>query len=150
MPDDVLQAMSRQMINHRGPEFAEIVGRITTGLKSLFETKNDVLTLTSAGTGALEAAVVNTLSPGDRALCVSIGNFGERFADIGKHLRRERAKLDFREGHRRGPRRRSPKHSKRDSGFKAVMVTHNETSTGVTNDARRDREGDPQGRAPTS
>src|SRR5437660_10727211 len=83
-PDDVLQAMSRQMINHRGPEFADIIGRITESLQRLFETKNDVLTLSSAGTGAIEAAVVNTLSPRDRALCVSIGVFGDRFADIAK------------------------------------------------------------------
>ena len=65
-PDDVLQAMSRQMINHRGPEFAEIIARITLSLQHLFETKNDVLTLTSAGTGAIESAVVNTLSSAAR------------------------------------------------------------------------------------
>ena len=97
-PDDVLQAMSRQMINHRGPEFADIIGRITTSLQKLFETKNDVLTLTSAGTGAIEAAVVNTLSPGDRALCVSIGVFGDRFADIAKTYGVDVEKLSFEQG----------------------------------------------------
>ena len=102
-PDDVLQAMSRQMINHRGPEFAEIMGRITAGLQTMFETKNDVLTLTSAGTGALEAAVVNTLSPGDHALCVSIGVFGDRFADIGTTYGVERREALVRAGHRRRP-----------------------------------------------
>ena len=132
-PDDVLQAMSRQMINHRGPEFAEIVTRITSGLQTMFETKNDVLTLTSAGTGALEAAVVNTLSPGDRALCVSIGVFGDRFADIGATYGVNVEKLSFDQGTAAEPAQIAAA-LKKDPSFKAVMVTHNETSTGVTND----------------
>ncbi len=131
-PDDVLQAMSRQMINHRGPEFAEIVGRISDGLKQLFETKNDVLTLTSAGTGALESAVVNTLSPGDRALCVSIGNFGERFADIARTYGVGVEMLAFAKGTAADP-AKVAEALRGDSSYKAVMVTHNETSTGVTN-----------------
>ncbi|HZP58068.1 MAG TPA: alanine--glyoxylate aminotransferase family protein [Dehalococcoidia bacterium] len=132
-PDDVLQAMSRQMINHRGPEFAEMIARITSGLQSLFETKNDVLTLTSAGTGAIEAAVVNTLSPGDRMLCVSIGVFGDRFADIAQTYGVSVEKLSFEQGTAADP-DAVAQALKKDSGFKAVSVTHNETSTGVTND----------------
>jgi len=132
-PDDVLQAMSRQMINHRGPEFKEIVQRITSGLQRMFETKNDVLTLTSAGTGALEAAVVNTLSPGDRALCVSIGVFGDRFADIAKTYGVDVEKLSYEQGTAADP-AQIAEALKKDASFKAVMVTHNETSTGVTND----------------
>lgn len=134
-PDDVLQAMSRQMINHRGPEFAEIIGRITTSLQKLFETKNDVLTLTSAGTGAIEAAVVNTLSPGDRALCVSVGVFGDRFADIAKTYGVDVEKLSFAMGEAADP-ARVAEALKKDGSHKAVLVTHNETSTGVTNDLR--------------
>jgi aspartate aminotransferase-like enzyme len=125
--------MSGQMINHRGPEFAEIIARITASLQKFFETKNDVLTLTSAGTGAIEAAVVNTLSPGDRALCVSIGVFGDRFADIGKTYGVDVEKLSFEQGTAADP-DRVAEALRRDSSFKAVMVTHNETSTGVTND----------------
>ena len=132
-PDDVLQAMSRQMINHRGPEFAEIMGRITSGLQTMFVTKNDVLTLTSAGTGALEAAVVNTLSPGDRALCVSIGVFGDRFADIGTTYGVDVQKLSYDLGTAANP-DEIAEALRKDASFKAVMVTHNETSTGVTND----------------
>jgi aspartate aminotransferase-like enzyme len=132
-PEDVLQAMSRQMINHRGPEFAEIIGRITESLKRLFETKNDVLTLSSAGTGAIEAAVVNTLSPGDRVLCVSIGVFGDRFADIGNVYGASVEKLSFEQGTAADAQEVADA-LKKDSSFKAVMVTHNETSTGVTND----------------
>jgi aspartate aminotransferase-like enzyme len=125
--------MSRQMINHRGPEFREILGRITSGLQEMFETKNDVLTLTSAGTGALESAVVNTLSPGDRVLCVSIGVFGDRFADIGTTYGASVEKLSFPQGTAADPAAVADA-LKKDASFKAVMVTHNETSTGVTND----------------
>ena len=131
-PDDVLQAMSRQMINHRGPEFAEIIGRITTSCKDVRD-EGDVLTLTSAGTGALEAAVVNTLSPGDRALCVSIGVFGDRFADIGKTYGVNVELLSFEQGTAADPEQVAAA-LKADGSYKAVMVTHNETSTGVTND----------------
>ena len=81
-PPEVLQAMSRQMIGHRGKEFGGILQRTTEGLKKAFQTKNNVLILTTAGTGGLEAAVVNVLSPGDKVLSVSCGVFGERFADI--------------------------------------------------------------------
>lgn len=132
-PDDVLQAMSRQMINHRGPEFAEIIGRITSGLQTMFETKNDVLTLTSAGTGAIEAAVVNTLSPGDKALVVSIGVFGDRFADIAKTYGVDVTKLSFAQGTAADP-DAVAEALRKDPSYKAITVTHNETSTGVTND----------------
>jgi aspartate aminotransferase-like enzyme len=132
-PDDVLQAMSRQMINHRGPEFAEIIARITEGLQELFQTKNDVLTLTCAGTGAMEAAVVNTLSPGDRALAVSIGVFGDRLADIATTYGVGVEKLAFEPGTAADPEQVAAALG-RDASFKAVLLTHNETSTGVTND----------------
>lgn len=132
-PDDVLQAMSRQMINHRGPEFAEIINRITDGLKTMFETKNDVLTLTSAGTGAMESAVVNTFSPGDHVLVVSIGVFGNRFADICRTYGVQPDVVEFEMGTAADPAQVADA-LKKDASYKAVLVTHNETSTGVTND----------------
>ncbi|MEX2247252.1 MAG: alanine--glyoxylate aminotransferase family protein [Dehalococcoidia bacterium] len=132
-PDDVLQAMSRQMINHRGPEFAGVIQRITASLQLLFETKADVLTLTAAGTGAIESAVVNTLSPGDRALCASIGVFGDRFADIATTYGVSVEKLSFEQGTAADPQALADA-LRRDPSFKAVLLTHNETSTGVTND----------------
>jgi len=85
-PDEVLQAMTKQMINHRGPEFGQIVNDVTDGLKQVFQTKNDVFLLTGSGTGGLEAAVVNTLSPGDKVLSVAVGVFGERFAAIAQQF----------------------------------------------------------------
>ncbi len=132
-PDDVLQAMSRQMINHRGPEFAAIMERITSSLKRAFKTDNDVLTLTSAGTGAIEASVVNTLSPGDRVLVVSIGVFGDRYADIAQTYGANVTKVAFPQGAAADPAVVADA-LKKDASYKAVTLTHNETSTGVTND----------------
>src|SRR3990172_12964476 len=78
LPDAVREAGARQMINHRGPEFAALLARCTEGLQGAMATKNDIVFLTASGTGGLEAAVVNHLSPGDAVLAVSIGSFGGR------------------------------------------------------------------------
>ena len=132
-PTDVLQAMTKQMINHRGDEFGQILNEVTDKLKQLFQTKEDVFLLTASGTGGLEAAIVNTLSPGDKVLSVSIGVFGERFATIAKQFGAEVIPLHFEWGKAadadavRRALQSEPK-------IKAVLVTHNETSTGVTND----------------
>jgi hypothetical protein len=75
-----VRAMSRPMIDHRGPEFAAILSDITAGGKRVFKTKNDLLLLTSSGTGGLESAVANLVSPGDEVVVALCGNFGERFA----------------------------------------------------------------------
>ncbi len=132
-PDDVLQAMGRQMIHHRSPEFGAIINRVTAGLKQIFETKNDVFCLSSSGTGSMEAMVVNFLSPGDRVLVVSIGVFGDRFATIAKTYGVDVTKIDFEWGTAADP--QAVAAALRDKGpFSAVCVTHNETSTGVTND----------------
>src|SRR3954451_14948898 len=82
LPPSVREAGGRQMINHRGPEFAAMLDRILDGIKPFFGTTSDVAMLTTAGSGGLEAAIVNTLSPGDHVLGVSIGAFGDRFAKI--------------------------------------------------------------------
>jgi len=132
-PSEVLQTMTRQMINHRGEEFGQILNRVTANLKQLFQTKGDVFLLTSSGTGGLEAAIVNTLSPGDKVLSVSIGAFGDRFATIAQQFGAEIIPLNFEWGQAadidtvRQALGTEPK-------IKAVLVTHNETSTGVTND----------------
>jgi len=133
LPNDILQAMSKQMIYHRGKEFGEILNRVTANLKQLFQTKGDVFLLTSSGTGGLEAAIVNTLSPGDKVLSVSNGVFGDRFATIAEQFGGEVTPLRFEWGKAadadviRQALQTEPK-------IKAVLVTHNETSTGVTND----------------
>ena len=133
IPDEILKSMTKQMINHRGKEFGEITGRITQRLKKTFQTNNDVIILTGSGTGGLEAAVVNTLSPGDQVLSVSIGVFGDRFASIAEQFGAKVKRLKFEWGTAADP-EVVRKELKDNLGIKAVLVTHNETSTGVTND----------------
>ena len=132
-PSEVLNAMSRQMINHRGEEFGNILDKVTANLKQLFQTRSDVFVLTSSGTGGLEAAIVNTLSPGDKVLSVSIGVFGERFAAIASQFGAEVIPLRFEWGRAtEADAVRQALHA--EPKIKAVLATHNETSTGVTND----------------
>ncbi len=132
-PPEVLQAMTKQMIDHRGSEFVKILNRVTDKLKQVFMTKNDVFVLTGSGTGGMEAAVVNTLSPGDKVLAVSIGSFGDRFASIAKTFGADIIPMNVEWGKAADPDaiRRA---LQTDGKIKAVLVTHNETSTGVTND----------------
>src|SRR3972149_11022098 len=84
VPPDVLEAMARPMVDHRGRHFAELIQRVSALLKEFFRTENDVLILSASGTGGMEAAVGNTLSPRDKVLAVSIGAFGDRFASIAE------------------------------------------------------------------
>ncbi|MBN1369330.1 MAG: alanine--glyoxylate aminotransferase family protein [Dehalococcoidaceae bacterium] len=132
-PPEVLKAMGWQMINHRGPQFAQYLKDVTSGLKTIFQTENDVLVLSASGTGGLEAAIVNTLSPGDKVLSVSIGVFGDRFATIARTYGAEVIPIKFEWGKAAEV---APIEDalKADPDIKAVLVTHNETSTGVTND----------------
>ncbi len=134
-PDEVLKAMTKQMINHRGEEFAGILNGVTGKLKQIFQTRNDVFLLTGSGTGGLEAAVVNTLSPGDRVLSVSNGVFAERFATIAQRFGAEVIPLRFDWG--KGADADAVRKALRaEPKIKAVLVTHNESSTGVTNDLK--------------
>lgn len=132
VPQAVLDSMALPMINHRGPEFAVIIREITARLKSWFQTENDVFILTASGTGGMEAAISNTFSPGDRVLAVSIGAFGDRFAEIARIFGADVVKLDFPLGQPADPEVIRQKLAA-DPAIKAVLVTHNETSTGVTN-----------------
>jgi len=133
VPDNVRQAMARQMINHRGPEFAETINRTTKNLKTFFQTKNDVFILTGSGTGGLETAAVNVMSPGDKVLSVSHGVFGERFAMIARTFGAEIIPLQFEWGTAPDP-DKVKKAIQANNDVKTVLVTHNETSTGVTCD----------------
>ena len=132
-PPEALNAMARQMINHRGKEFAQLLQSITVKLKQAFQTEEDVLVLTCAGTGGLEAAVVNTLSPGDEVLACSCGAFGERFAAIAEQYGARVKHLDVEWGAPIEP-EAVRQALKANPAVKAVLVTHNETSTGLTND----------------
>ena len=133
IPASILNQMSKQMINHRGKEFGELINEVTVKLKELFQTREDVFLLSSSGTGGMEAAIVNTLSPGDKVLSVCNGVFGERFADIAEQFGADVRRLRFEWGFADDP-QAIRQVLDADPGIKAVMVTHNETSTGVTND----------------
>ena len=132
LPSSVRAAGARQMINHRGPEFAAMLARVIDGMRPFFGTTSDITVLTCAGSGGLEAAVVNVLSPGDRVLGVSIGAFGDRFAKIASAYGAEVTKLDVEWGHAAEP-AALREHLAANKPYRAVLLTHNETSTGVMN-----------------
>ena len=132
-PPQVLEAMGWPMINHRGPEYKKMLYEVTDRLKEVFQTRNDLYILTGSGTGGLEAAVVNTLSPSDKVLSVSIGVFGDRWASIAKTFGAEVINLNSAWGQAADP-EAVGEALRANPDVKAVLVTHNETSTGVTND----------------
>jgi len=135
VPPSVLAACSRPMINHRGPEYMAMQRALEHDLAQIFQTGSYVAILTASGTGGLEAAIVNFLSPGDKVLAVSIGAFGDRWASTAKAFGAQVEKMDFEWGQAADPQRvadRLAQDTNRE--IKAVLFTHNETSTGVTND----------------
>lgn len=131
-PEEVLAASAGQMMNHRGPEFARVIRRVTDGLNWVFGSSSDVLSFTTSGTGGLEVAVVNTLSPGDRVLSVSIGSFGDRLKSIASTYGADVVSYALEWGEAADPGVIGAMLDD-DSSIKAVLVTHNETSTGTTN-----------------
>jgi aspartate aminotransferase-like enzyme len=136
LPDAVREAGARQMVNHRGPEFRALLGRVTVGLQRAFRTEHDVLVLTSSGTGGLEAAIVNHLSPGDPVLAVSVGAFGERFAKIATAYGADVTKMAVEWGQAARPAEVAAAAREMVAAGRspvAVLLTHNETSTGITN-----------------
>jgi aspartate aminotransferase-like enzyme len=132
LPDDVRAAQAAAMIDHRGTEFAEMLRETSQGIGSLIGASGDVLLLTGSGTGGMEAAIVNTLSPGDRVLSVNTGGFGDRFAAIATAFGAQVDSLAFEWGTPADPARLREQLATHDP-YAAVLITHNETSTGVTN-----------------
>lgn len=133
LPPQVCEAMSRPIIHHRTPQFQAILKEATEGLKYVFQTKNDVFILASSGTGAMEAAVINLLSPGDTGLVVQGGKFGERWTEICKAYGITAEVLDVEWGKAVDP-DEIQKKLKANPKIKAVFTTLCETSTGVVND----------------
>ena len=131
VPDDIVEAMGAPMVNHRGPEFNDLINRVTNQLKQVFMTQNDLFILTASGTGSLEAAIVNTLSPGDRVIAATAGSFGDRFVDLARAYGADLTVLEFEWGAAVDP-DAIRQELRKDPSVKAVMVTHNETSTGIT------------------
>jgi aspartate aminotransferase-like enzyme len=132
IPREVREAQSQPMIDHRGTEFAELLRETSAALAELIGTSGEVLLLTGSGSGAMEAAVVNTLSPGDRVLVVTIGAFGDRFARIATAFGADVDRFEVEWGSAASP-DALRKHLAETGPYRAVLVTHNETSTGVAN-----------------
>lgn len=135
IPYKVREAMSRPMIHHRTEEFGVYFSRMNEGLKKVFQTQNHVLTLGSSGTGGMEAAIVNAFSPGDRVLVANGGVFGDRLVKIATAFGLEVETMDIPWGDGvTGKDIENILDSERGQDIKGVFITHNETSTGVTND----------------
>lgn len=135
LPPQVCESMSRPIIHHRTPQFQAILKEAAEGLKYIFQTKSDVFILTSSGTGAMEASVVNLCSAGDTAITVEGGKFGERWTELCKAygINAEVIKVEW--GKAVDP-SEIEKRLKANPNIKAVFTTLCETSTGVTNDIR--------------
>jgi alanine-glyoxylate transaminase / serine-glyoxylate transaminase / serine-pyruvate transaminase len=149
VPERVLLAMARATIDHRGPDFSRLAREVLDGLRLIFKTSNKVVMYPASGTGAWEAALVNTLSAGDKVLAFETGQFATQWREMAGKLGLE---VEFVEGdwrHGADPEAAEVRlREDRDRRIKAVMVVHNETSTGVTSrisDVRRamDRAGHP-------
>jgi alanine-glyoxylate transaminase/serine-glyoxylate transaminase/serine-pyruvate transaminase len=141
VPDRVLRAMARPTIDHRGPEFGRMTLSVLERLKRVCETTQPVFLFPSSGTGAWEAALVNTLSPGDRVLACETGQFATLWRDVARRLGLD---VEWIEGDwRRGvdpSRVQAVLESDEGPAIRAVLVVHNETSTGVTSDVDQVRQ----------
>ncbi|MET0233063.1 MAG: aminotransferase class V-fold PLP-dependent enzyme [Kibdelosporangium sp.] len=131
VPDQVLRAMSAPTIDHRGPQFAQLTLDLLAAVKPVFGTSGPVILYPSSGTGAWEAALVNTLSPGDRVLCFETGHFATLWQAMARDLGLE---VDFVPGDWRHGVDPADVSARLTPDTKAVLVVHNETSTGVTSD----------------
>ncbi len=135
VPENVLLAMAKHPMGHRSGDFSAIMAEVTADLKWLHQTQNDVLILTASGTGAMEAGIINFLSPGDRVLVGSNGKFGERWGEVcdAYGLQTERVTAEW--GKALDPEQfREKLEADTAKTIKAVIITHSETSTGVLND----------------
>ena len=135
VPEKVLLAMAQHPIGHRSGDFSKIIAEINQGLKWLHQTKNEVLSLNVSGTGAMEAGIINFLSPGDRVLVGSNGKFGDRWAQISEAFGLKVDKITAEWGKPLDTKEFKAKlTADTHKEIKAVIVTHSETSTGVLND----------------
>ncbi|HUS18005.1 MAG TPA: alanine--glyoxylate aminotransferase family protein [Chloroflexia bacterium] len=130
LPEPVRAAGSRQMINHRGAAFHDLLREVTEGIKHFYQTSHDLLIFPASGTGGLEAAIVNCFAPGDVVLGLSAGHFGDRFADIAAAYGLQVLRLQFEWGQPIEPERVRACLAEHPD-IRGVLLTHNETSTGV-------------------
>ncbi len=135
VPPEVMAAQANQMVNHRGPEFAAIVKRVTLRLQYFFQTTSPVMTFPAVGTGGQESAIVNLFSPGEHVVVITIGNFGERLAKIAEAYSLNVTRIEFPWG-QAADLNVVEERLKALPPFRGVLMTQNETSTGVTNDVQ--------------
>ena len=135
VPPNVLLAMAQPMIHHRTAAYDALFAEIRAGLKRLFQTSQEVIPFASSGTGGMEAALVNTLSPGDTALVLSAGRFGERWEDLGKAYDINLIRVSAPWGETVSAQAMTEA-LQRNPAAKAVFMTHSESSTGVLHDVR--------------
>ena len=133
VPDRVVRKMSEPILTHRSSEFSDLLRQVASGLQHVFRTENDVLVLTASGSGAMEAAVVNLLSPGDRVLAISGGKFGGRWVELCATFGIDAVTLDVEWGTAADP-DEVDRILGEQGPFEAVLATHSETSTGVLHD----------------
>lgn len=131
IPERVLQAMNRKSISHRSKEYCEVHKRVREGLKKIFNTKNEVYILTSSGTGAMETAIQNCFSFGDEVIVPVLGTFSEQFAAMAEEFQLKVKRVNFELGEAADV-NKVMEHVTPNT--KGVIVVHNESSTGVTND----------------
>jgi alanine-glyoxylate transaminase/serine-glyoxylate transaminase/serine-pyruvate transaminase len=133
VPHRILRAIAQPTIDHRGADFASLTREVLDGLKGVFKTEGHVVVFSAGGTGAWEAALVNTLSPGDKVLAFEIGEFARLWSELARRLGFE---VEVVTGDWRGGVEPEAVESRlvadRDRRIRAVLVVHNETSTGVT------------------
>ena len=135
VPESILHSTSRHPISHRSEEFSEVLSEVYANLRSIFRTKNSVFIYASSGTGAMCAAIENLINPNDKVLCLVIGKFGERWAEIAKHQGADVDILSVIPGDVIEPSMLESRLKK--ANYKAVTLTHSETSTGAANDIKR-------------
>lgn len=133
VPPTVTAAISMPVIGHRTENFAQMHEKIVKKVQKVFQTKNDIFILTNTGTGALETAIANTVSPGDKVLALITGNFGERFAKIARAYGGDVIEVNFGYGNDVDLKTVKEKLVENPDA-KVVLATQNETSTGVCND----------------
>ena len=135
VPEKVLLSLAKHPIGHRSSDFSQIIAEINQNLKWLHQTKNEVLSLNVSGTGAMEAGIINFLSPGDRVLVGVNGKFGDRWAQIAEVFGLQTERISAEWGQPLDTEEfRSKLEADTNKEIKAVIITHSETSSGVLND----------------
>src|SRR5439155_7002125 len=135
VPPEVLEALSRQVVHHRGPDFRATLQRCLERLKGIFRTSSDVLLFSASGTGAMESAVANLCSPGQRVVVVSAGHFGERWIEIAERYDADVTALRYEWGETPSTEELAAKLDE-VGRVRAVFLTQSETSTGVVCDVQ--------------